>query len=297
MTPPLDAFLATRPLNTARSYRPAVTAWLAWLGKDPARATAKDAAAYAGHLSATSKPATVSSRLSALASFHRHLMDSGMARANPFEDARPPAALRHANSRVLSVAELRRLTAHLDEPEPSLSRLRERALVMFLLHTGRWPSEIAPLRWGDLNSQEGQVMLRWAGGVQALPEHVYADLVDWHVAEGWMILPGYYLWRRRQAYNNLPQLAGGLDPAGHIEPPQMTAIVGRVGRALGIDLTPGALRNTFAVLYSTVTGDPAEASRILGNRDPKSAAKLLKSPKGQAAMTEFSAALGALTAT
>lgn len=29
-----------------RSYRPAVLAWLGWLGKDPARATAKDAAAY-----------------------------------------------------------------------------------------------------------------------------------------------------------------------------------------------------------------------------------------------------------
>lgn len=43
MTPSLDAFLATRPQNTARSYRPAVLAWLDWLGKDPARATATDA--------------------------------------------------------------------------------------------------------------------------------------------------------------------------------------------------------------------------------------------------------------
>lgn len=297
MTPPLDAFLATRPLNTARSYRPAVTAWLAWLGKDPARATPKDAAAYAGHLAATSKPATVSSRLSALASFHRHLVDSGLARANPFETARPPSAVRHSNSRVLSVAELRRLTAYLSEPELSVRRLRECALVKFLLHTGRWPSEIAPLRWGDLNSQEGQVMLRWAGGVQALPEHVHADLLTWHEAEGWLILPGFHLWRRRQAYNNLPQLSSGLDPAGHITPQRMTTIVGRVGRAVDIDLTPGALRNTFTVLYSTVTGDSAEASRILGNRDPKSAAKLLRSPKGKAAMAEFSAALGALTAT
>jgi integrase len=168
-------------------------------------------------------------------------------------------------------------------------------LVKFLLHTGRWPSEIVGLRWKDLDNQQGQVMLRWAGGVQALPEHVYADLMIWHEAEGWIIWPHSYLWRRRQGYNNLPSI-GPLDPAGHITPQQVTAIVGRVGRAVGIDLTPGALRNTFAVLFSTVTGDSSEASRILGNRDPKSANRLLQSPKGKAAMTEFSAALGALTA-
>lgn len=46
MTLLLDAYLALKPPNTARAYRPAIAGWLAWLGKEPARATQRDAAAY-----------------------------------------------------------------------------------------------------------------------------------------------------------------------------------------------------------------------------------------------------------
>lgn len=172
-------------------------------------------------------------------------------------------------------------------------RLRDRALVGFLLASGRWPSEIAGLRWEDTNLQAGQAMLRWAGGVQAVPMHVIASLVDWHEAEGWLIFPAYYLWRRRQLYNNLPTV-GPLDPDGHITPSQIAAIVRKVGKRAGIpDLTPGAIRNTFAALHLATTGDMDATARALGT-DAKTLGRLVDSPRGAAAMREFGAVLEAL---
>lgn len=286
MTPPLDAYLAARPANTARTYRRAVTSWLAWLGKEPARATHSDARQWAATLAACYRPSTAAAKLSACTGFHGWLVEQGLARVNPFEEVTRPYTPRHAASRVLSVAEVRRLNGYLGgaqavEPgDTSPGRLRDRALVGFLLATGRWPSEIAGLRWDDLNTQAGQVMLRWAGGVQAIPARIRAALMDWHEAEGWLILPACYLWRRRMAYNNLPTV-GPLDPDGHITPAQITAIVRKVGKRAGIpDLSPGAIRNTFAALHLTTTGDLASTARALGHT-PQTLGRLVESRAAQ----------------
>lgn len=296
----LDAYLTDRPLNTARTYRRAVASWLDWLGKEPARATPTDARQWAATLAACYRPSTAAAKLSACTGFHGWLVEEGLARANPFEAVTRPHTPRHAASRVLSVAEVRRLNCYLDgaravEPgDTAPSRLRDRALVNFLLATGRWPSEIAGLRWEDLNVQAGQVMLRWAGGVQAVPERIRADLLIWHEAEGWLILPAYYLWRRRQVYNNLPTV-GPLDPDGHITPCQIAAIVRKVGKRAGIpDLSPGALRNTFAALHLTLSGDASATARHLGHASTETLGRLVDSPRGAAAMREFGAVLEAL---
>lgn len=301
MIPPLDAYLAARPVNTARSYRRSITSWLDWLGKEPARATQRDARQWAATLAACYRPASTAAKLSACASFHSWLVEQGLARANPFEEITRPYTPRHGASRVLSVAEVRRLNGYLDGPFKVLdpvdlppSRLRDRALVGFLLATGRWPSEIAALRWDDLNTQAGQPMLRWAGGVQAIPEHVHTAILDWHEAEVWLILPAYYLWRRRQLYNNLPTV-GPLDPDGHITPAQIAAIVRKVGKRAGIpDLSPGAIRNTFAALHLTTTGDAEATARTLGHTGTETLSRLMDSPRGAAAMREFGAVLEAL---
>jgi integrase/recombinase XerC len=300
VTPTLDAYLAPKPLNTARTYRRAVTSWLDWLGKEPARATPRDARQWAATLAACYRPVTARTKLSACTSFHGWLVENGLARANPFDGITRPRVQRHAASRVLCVAEVRRLNGYLDgarkvnDDDAPPSHLRDRALIGFLLATGRWPSEIESLRWDDLNTQAGQPMLRWAGGVQAIPERIRADLLAWHEAEGWLILPAYYIWRRRQAYNNLPNI-GPLDPDGHITAKQIAAIVRRVGRLAGIpDLSPGALRNTYAALHLTTTGDLAGTARALGHASTETLARLVDSPRGAAAMREFGAVLEAL---
>jgi len=202
---------------------------------------------------------------------------------------------------VLTVPQLRRLQAHLAGPavvypdDVPLGRLRDRALVGFLLSTGRWPAEIAGLRWSDLKEDgTGGHVLRWAGGTQALPVQCYDVLLTWHRAAGWPIEATGYLWRRHLAYNNLPTV-GPLDPAGHITAAQITAIVRRIGRQVGIELSPGALRNAFATLHSALTGDVERTARALGHAGPSTLGRLLESPKGSAAMIEFGAALAALS--
>ena len=128
------------------------------MGKEPARATQRDARQWAATLAACYRPASTAAKLSACASFHSWLVEQGLARANPFDGAQRPTVPHYANSAVLTAAEVRRLNSYLDAPPLRVldpadlppSRLRDRALVGFLLATGRWPSEIAGLRWSNL---------------------------------------------------------------------------------------------------------------------------------------------------
>lgn len=297
MTSTLDAYLAPKTLNTARTYRRAIVDWLEWLGKEPARATQRDAAAYAALLASASRPSTAAARLSACKSFHRWLVQQGLARANPFDDAPRPTVPHCAASRVLSASEVRRLNGYLDGPtwlfadDLPPGRLRDRALVGFLLATGRLPSEIAGLRWSDLLSDGDLWTLE---DFQVVPASAVESLLTWHAAEDWLIRPNAYIFRRRIAYNNLPTV-GPLDPDGHISPAQITAIVRRVGRAAGIpNLTPTALRNTWAAINLAATGDLDGTARTLGHASAKTLARLVDSPRGAAAVREFGAVLDAL---
>jgi len=299
VTPPLDAYLAARPVNTARSYRRSITSWLDWLGKEPAHATQRDARQWAATLAACYRPASTAAKLSACASFHSWLVEQGLARANPFDGAQRPTVPHYANSTVLTVAEVRRLNSYLDAPPLRVldpadlppSRLRDRALVGFLLATGRWPSEIAGLRWSNLLNDGDLWTLE---DHQVIPARSVRNIEDWHRAEDWIIRPGAYLWRRRQTYNNLPTV-GPLDPDGHITPCQIAAIVRKVGKRAGIpDLSPGALRNTFAALHLATTGDMDTTARALGHTDTTTLGRLVDSPRGAAAMREFGAVLDAL---
>lgn len=182
-----QAFLAekerrTGSRRTVEGYARMLRRCFAALGKPPDRVGPQDVFAWAygrGPSGREPSAVTVGARLACLSSFYRFLMRMGVVASNPCDRVLRPRA-EPGLPRGLSGEEVRRLLAAIPGTPAGL---RDRALVVTLVLTGRRRSEVLGLRREDLVEEGGRVVYRYRGkggvrGSRELPEPAYRAIVE-----------------------------------------------------------------------------------------------------------------------
>ncbi|MEK7216432.1 MAG: tyrosine-type recombinase/integrase [Chloroflexota bacterium] len=174
----LEAFLAEkhrRPgsARTPEAYRRLLKDLFGRTGKTPDQLISQDVFTWAygvGISLQTPSANTVGSRIACVSSFYRFLIRMGVLRANPCDALERPKAT-PSTPRGLSAEEVQRLLAIIPTTPVGL---RDRAIVLTLILTGRRRAEVMALTAGDLSRQGGAVFYRYRGkggkrGTRELP--------------------------------------------------------------------------------------------------------------------------------
>jgi integrase/recombinase XerC len=178
----LYAFLAEKERRsgsrrTVEGYSRMLRHFFAVAGKTPERITGHDVFAWAHGVGLSGKtPAsvTVGARIACLSSFFRFLIRMGAVSANPCDALERPRA-DPAAPRGLIADEVRRLISAIPETPVGL---RDRAIILTLVLTGRRRAEVLNLTKDDLSVEDGRVYYRYRGkggkrGKRELPEPAF----------------------------------------------------------------------------------------------------------------------------
>lgn len=197
----LAAFLAgkrTRSEATFQSYRYAVRDFFATVapGRTPEQVSVADVAAYKAHLERKgNRPGTVGTRIAAVSSFYRFLTRPTDARggslvaANPAAWIERPKVSMFERPRKMALPDFARLVAMVSG-KSDLRALRDHALLLCYVFTGRRRAEIARLVGGDLERDDaGRLFYRYRGkggksGFRQLPPPAAAALERYLAASG-----------------------------------------------------------------------------------------------------------------
>lgn len=193
----VGAYLATKTQHTARAYLFALRGFFASLpGRLPGSVTVTDLASYRLTLEARgSSPATVRARLAALSSFFafasrpQDAAGHSLCASNPVRGIGRPKVGAYGNPRKTPRAAVTAMLAAL-ELEADPQALRDRALIVTLVLTGRRRAEIAALCAGDLEADgSGGFRYRYRGkggkiGLRELPAPAAEALAAYLTATG-----------------------------------------------------------------------------------------------------------------
>lgn len=170
----LWADTTTAPTSLRRSElihdkQAAARSFFAFVSKHPAEVTPLDVTEWRSVLESQGlKPATIYARLSRLSSFFEWAMrDHALGQAiriNPVKLARPkaPKAYQTESSKALSDIQLQSLIGVVRKRAASgeVVAKRDLAILLFLLVTGMRRSEVLGLRGGDLQREDGALVVR-----------------------------------------------------------------------------------------------------------------------------------------
>lgn len=178
----LYAFLAEKQrrsgsMRTVLSYSRMLQEFFGVLCKQPNLVTSQDVFAYAhgiGRSGREPSAVTVGARAACVSSFYRFLIRMGAAASNPCDALERPKA-RPAQARGLSAEQVRQLLAVIPDNAPGL---RDRAIILTLVLTGRRRSEVLRLTRGDLTLEGHVVYYSYKGkggknGRRELPRPAY----------------------------------------------------------------------------------------------------------------------------
>jgi integrase/recombinase XerC len=195
----------------------------------------------------THKANTVNRRLASLATLMKWAKESGQIEHDPtgnvhavpqtnpgprYLDKKEQYALQRAIEKDMQLARMR-------YPKRWVSRQRDAAMVVFLLHTGLRLSEALTLQLGDvqLAERKGQVLVRQGKGgrVRTVPLNVQAR----RAMQEWLTVRpgnGSHVW---------VQVEG--EPSDGLSNRSVQRVLVRIGQDAGLEhLTPHVLRHTFA---------------------------------------------------
>ena len=203
----LYAFLAEKQrrsgsMRTVQSYSRMLQDFFGRLGKPPDAVTGQDVFVYAHGIGLSGREpssVTVGARAACVSSFYRFLIRMGAATSNPCDALERPK-VNPAPPRGLSAEQLRTLLAVIPETPAGL---RDRAIILTLVLTGRRPSEVLNLRVGDLSFEDETVFYQYRGkggkrGRRELPRPAHVAIVRALAAFGKDIAnmaPDESLWR------------------------------------------------------------------------------------------------------
>lgn len=184
----LYAFLAEKErrsgsLRTVQSYARMLRDFFGRTAKTPDQVTAQDVFAWAYGTGLSGRPpssVTIGARLACLSSFYRFLIRMQAVAANPCDAIQRPRPL-PSTPRGLSGEQIRRL---LDVIPPTPVGLRDRAIVLTLVFTGRRRTEVLGLTAGSLSSEGGAVYYSYRGkggkaGKRELPRPAFEAVQAW----------------------------------------------------------------------------------------------------------------------
>lgn len=182
-----DAWLAAKKRksgsdNTVRAYQNDWTQFFIFAGKAPWNVSSRDADEWIRHLQETGvSDSSINRKLAALSSFFQFVIDkftfvgrdqiersiyidqTGNTRANPFRKPERFKVDQYNHSSPMSVETVRTVLKAINTG--SLLGSRDYALLVAYLYTGRRSSEIANLRWQDLEADtvRGKYYYDWSG--------------------------------------------------------------------------------------------------------------------------------------
>jgi site-specific recombinase XerD len=178
----LYAFLAEKERRsgskrTVQSYSRMLQEFFGQLGRTPDQVTSQDVFAYAhgvGRSGREPSSVTVGARAACISSFYRFLIRMGAVTSNPCDALERPKAS-PAAPRGLTAEQLRRLLSVIPD---SRAGLRDRAIILTLVLTGRRRSEVLRLTAGDLTVEDETLFYSYVGkggkrGRRELPRPAY----------------------------------------------------------------------------------------------------------------------------
>lgn len=143
-----------RSENTLKAYRGDLSGYVTWLshlGIDSPQAINENRVQlFAAGLSGS--PRSIQRRLSAVRSFHRFLVEEGVATSDPTSQLTPPAQPDRL-PKALSISQVQRLLESVGGDDPVA--LRDRALLEVLYATGARVSEVTGLAVDDVFGSDG----------------------------------------------------------------------------------------------------------------------------------------------
>ena len=155
------AFLAEKErrsgsMRTVRAYSGMLYRFFGNVGKQPDQVTSPEVFGYAHGIGLSGKEpssVTINARIACLSSFYRFLIRMSLVSANPCDQLERPRAT-PAPPRSLTAADIKKL---LDFIPDNPVGLRDRAIILTLILTGRRRAEVLSLKAGDL-TQDGEAV-------------------------------------------------------------------------------------------------------------------------------------------
>src|SRR5262245_2527980 len=169
-----------------RDKKHIVRSFLKYVGKHPGEVEAADVRAWRKHLESLKSENTVYSYLSRVSSFYEWLRKypeiKDYIRNNPVSMARPTAPRPYQTEKTRAWTD-EEMNAILDSitgeaEQGSIHALRDYAVTLFYLYSGLRRNEVFGLRGGDIELQEGGLIVRYQrkGGKKQRREVAQADL-------------------------------------------------------------------------------------------------------------------------
>lgn len=320
-----EVWLAGKAENTRRAYGRAWEDLLRFTGKRPWEVLAGDVRAWAEDLGRRAldrtallglerkgrRPrgdgkglsgSTIALWLSAVSSFYRfvttrYVVPSADGRERPLHDYNPtltvarPDVSQYARAEYLDSEELGRLLRAI--PRRSAAGLRDYALILGYVLTGRRNSEWRTLRWGDLRARGAQVFYTWRGkntdgARNEVPPPVWEAVLAFLEAAGRLEGMGaedYLFTALGDQATRLPNVGReGWDANRPLTGEAVNRVLKKYARRAGLDARKvhvHVLRHSAAMLEDELGSGLAEVVKFLGHADPKTTMRYLGHLRGK----------------
>ena len=203
---------------------------------------------------------TVRTYLAILASFYDFAAECGMEKRNPVGKYILPKARPYSSGRYLSEEEEAALLGAIDRE--TAWGLRDYALILFLLRSGRRAGEILGLRWGDFEVRKEGVWYHWRKPGGNDPKDMHRSKLKWEV---WAGITSYLeacgrlegMKEEDILFTPLTDMAGRIERLHGLDWRYQALAAGSIGRLIQMyarwaglaadEISPKALRYTAAV--------------------------------------------------
>jgi site-specific recombinase XerD len=227
------AFLAEKQqrsgsMRTVNAYANMLRDFFGRAMKTPEEVGPQDAFTWAYSIGNSGKQpssTTINARIACLSSYYRFLVRMELVKATPCERLERPRPTQ-ATARGLSAEQVRRLLACVPDTQVGL---RDRAIILTLVLTGRRRAEVLAMKAGDISEESGRVFYAYRGkggkqGMRELPRPAYEAIKAWLGPALDSMAPDASLWPGKGGaeittglfYGNLRRYlaAAGLPPSG-----------------------------------------------------------------------------------
>lgn len=290
-----DAFslwLSSKAGNTRRAYEAAWEQLLDFTGKMPWQMGSADVEAWVAELRKHYSESTVQQRLAAVSSFFSYArlqymdivdgVEMPLHRYNPAKTVNRPKVQPYGRAHPLTIEDVRSLLDAVDRSTPL--GLRDYALILAFVLTGRRNSEIRNLRWGDLEQRDDRIWYHWQGkggtsGRYELPAVVYHAIAAWLTAAGRLdgIHQDDYIFTPLSDHaSRFPGVDH--DPGQPLSSRYIRDLVKKYARRAGLDadlIRVHDLRHTAAMLRAEAGDDVRSISSFLGHADLRTTSRYL----------------------